>query len=62
MKIHNKIKLQHVAISDSADIDYKDFMNICRKFISKPHSFLTIETTLPADNLVRFRKNILGSL
>ena len=58
MKIHSKRELQHIATNHSADIDYKDFMNIYRE----PHSFLTIDTTLPADNSLRFRKNILDSL
>ena len=62
MKIHNKRELQNVAINHSADIDYKDFMNIYRKCTSKPYSFLTIDTTLPADNPLRFRKNLLNPL
>ena len=28
MKIHNKKELQNIAISHSADFDYKDFMKI----------------------------------
>ena len=32
------------------------------KPISKPYSFLTIDTTLPAYNSLRFRKNLLVSL
>ena len=62
MKIHNKRELQNVAINHSADIDYKDFMNIYRKCTSKPYSFFTIDTTLPADNPLRFRKNLLNPL
>ena len=31
LKIHNKRELQNIAINHSADIDYKDFMNIYRK-------------------------------
>ena len=62
MKIHNKRELQNVAINHSADIDYKDFMNIYRKCTSKPYSFLTIDTTLPADNPLRFTKNLLNPL
>ena len=49
MKIHNKKELQNIAINHSADIDYKDFLNVYRKCASKPYSFLTIDTTLPAD-------------
>ena len=62
MKIHNKRQLQNIAINHSADIDYKDFMKIYRKCTSKPYSFLTIDTTLPADNPLKFRKNLLNPL
>ena len=34
-------------------------MKIYKKCTSEPYSFLTIDTTLPADDLLRFRKNIL---
>ena len=57
MKIHNKTELQNIASNHSADNDYKDFMNIYRKCTKEPYSFLTIDTTLPADNQLRFRKN-----
>ena len=30
MKIHNKRELQNIAINDSPDIDYKDFLKIYR--------------------------------
>ena len=36
MKIHNKRELQSIAINRSADIDYKDFINIYRKCTSEP--------------------------
>ena len=52
MKIHNKRELQQIAINHSADIDYKDFLKIYRNCTNE--SFLTIDTTLPADNPVRF--------
>ena len=32
MKIHNKRKLQQIAINHSTDIDYKHFMNILSIF------------------------------
>ena len=60
MKIHNRKELQNLAINHSADIDYKDFMNIYRKCASDPYPFLIIDTTLPADNSLHFRKNILN--
>ena len=55
MKIRNKREVQNIAINHSADIDYKDMMNIYRKFTSKPYSFFTIDTTLPANNSSRLR-------
>ena len=55
MKIHNKRELKNIALDHLADIDYKDFVKIYRDCTS--NSFLTIDTTLPADNLMRFRKN-----
>ena len=55
MKIRNKRDVQNIAINHSADIDYKDIMNIYRKFTSKPYYFFTIDTTLPANNSLRLR-------
>ena len=61
MKINNNRELQNIAINHSADIDYKDFVKIYRECTKKPHSFLTIDTTLPASNPLRFIKNLLPS-
>ena len=55
-------ELQSIVKNHSADIDYEDFVKICRKCKSEPYSFLTIDTKLPADNPLRFRKNRLDSL
>ena len=62
LKIRTKRELQNIAINHSADIDYENVMKIYRKFTSESHSFLTIDSTLAADNLLRFRKNLLDSL
>ena len=62
MKIHNQKELQHIATNHSTDIDYKDFMMICRKCTSVPHSFLTIDTTLPANSFLRLKKKSFRSL
>ena len=61
MKINDIKKLQNIAINHSADIDYKDFMKIYRESTRKPCSFLTIDTTLPASDPLRFRKNLFHS-
>ena len=62
MKINNREKLQNIAINHSANIDYKDFMEIYRECTKEPFNFLTIDTTLPASNPLRFRKNSFESL
>ena len=62
MKINNKKELQNIAINCSADIDYKNFMKIYRECTRESFNFLTIDTTLPASNPLRFRKNLFESL
>ena len=61
IKIHNKRELQQIAIDHLADIDYKDFLKVYRNCTNEPYSFLTIYTTLAADNLIIFRKNFSDS-
>ena len=62
MKINNKRELQNIAINHSADIDYKDFMKIYRECTKEPFNFLAIDTTVPANDPLRFRKNLFDSL
>ena len=59
MKIPNKRELQQIAFNHSSDIDFQDFMNLHKKCTAKPYSFLVIDTTLPSDNSLHFRKNLL---
>ena len=61
MKINNKGELQNIAISHLADIDYQDFIKIYRECKEKPYNLLAIDTTLPASNSLRFRKNLFDS-
>ena len=56
IKIPNKRELQQIAINHSSDINTKDFIEIYRKCTEKP--FLVIDTTLPSNNSLRFRKNL----
>ena len=58
MKTHSRKELQNIGINHSADID---FLRFYRNGANEPYSFLTIDTTLPADNLTRFRKNFSDS-
>ena len=50
-----------IAIHHSADIDYQDFKKIYRECTKEPYNFLTIDTTLPASDPLRFRKNLFDS-
>ena len=60
MKIPNKRALRQIALNHSSDIDFKDFMNIYKKYTKEPYSFLVNDTTLPSDDPLRFRKNFFG--
>ena len=60
MKIPNKRELQQIALNHSSNINFKDFMNIYKKYTKEPYSFLVNDTALPSDNPLRFRKNLLG--
>ena len=62
MKINNKRDLQNISINHSADIDYKDFIKMYRECTKEPYNFLTIDTTLPSNNTLRFRKNLFDTL
>ena len=62
MKINNKRELQNIAINHHADINYQDFMKIYRECTKQPYNFLTIDTTLPDSDPLRFRKNLFESL
>ena len=61
IKINNRKELQNIAINDSAVIYYKDFMKLYRECTREPHSVWTIDTTLPASDPLRFRKNLFDS-
>ena len=58
MKIPNKRELMQITINHSSDINTGDFIEIYRKYLDKLYSFLDIDTTLPSNNLLRFRKNL----
>ena len=56
MKINNKREKQNIAVNQSADIDYKGFMKVYRECTKESFNFLTIDTTLPTSNPLRFGK------
>ena len=57
-KIPNKGELQGIVLNHSSDIDNKDFIKIYNKCTNEKYSFLVNNTTLPSDNLLRFRKSL----
>ena len=59
MKILNKRELQQIALNHSCDIDFKDFMKLYKKCTAKRYSFLVNDATLPSDDPLKFRKNLL---
>ena len=62
LKIPNKQGFKQVPINCSSDINFKHFMKLYKKCIAEPLSFLDNNTTLPADNSLRFRHNLLESI
>ena len=61
MKINNRIEFKNIVTDHSADIQYNDFKKIYRECTKEPYNFLTIDTTLPASDPLRFRKNLFDS-
>ena len=59
MKMSNKRELQQIASNHSSGIDFKDFMKIYKKCTVEPNPFLVNDATLPSDNPLRFRRNLL---
>ena len=58
MKIPSKRELQQIALNHSSEIDFKQFMKLCKDYTEELYSFLVNNTTL-SDNPLRFRKNLL---
>ena len=59
MKTPNKRELQQIVFNHSSDVDFQDVMDLYKKCVAKPYSFLVIVTTLASDNYSRFRNNLL---
>ena len=59
IKILNRRELQQITFNHSSDIDFQDFMNLYKNCNTNQYSVLVIDTTLPSDNYLRFRKNLL---
>ena len=59
MKIPKKREIQQIALNYSSDIDFKDFMKIYKKYTKELYFFLANDTTLPSDDPLKFRMNLL---
>ena len=59
MKIQNTRELKQIALNHSSYIDFKDFIKIYKKCTAEPYSLLVNDTSLPSDNPLRFRKDLL---
>ena len=59
MKIPNKREPQKFALNHSSDINFKEFVKIYKKCTAEPYYFLVNDATLPPDDPLRFRKNLL---
>ena len=61
MKIPSKRELQETVLNHSSDVDFKNFIKISKVYC-RTIFFLVNDTTLPSDNLLRFRKNLLEEI
>ena len=59
IKVPNKRELLKIASNHSSDIDFKDFMKLYKEYNKEPHSYLKNNMTLPSNNPLPFRKNVL---
>ena len=60
MKILNKRELQQIALNNSSDVDFKDFMKIYKNCTKEPYSFLVNDTTLQSSDTLRFRYSLFS--
>ena len=59
IKISSKWELQQIAMNHLWDSDCKDFNQIIKKCTAEPYSFFVKDTTLPSDDPLRVRNNLL---
>ena len=59
MKILNEKELHQILLTNFSDINFKHFISAYNKCHTKKYYFLVNDTTLPSENLLRFRKTLL---
>ena len=57
MKIQSRKELQNTAKENSGDNHFKDFLKTYKDYTSEPYSCMIIDTTVPSNHPMRFRKN-----
>ena len=62
MEIPNKPKFQQIGITFSFNFNFDYFKRLYINFTVKRYSFLVINITLPSNNALYFRKNIVWSI
>ena len=58
-RIPNERELQQTALNHSSDVDFKDFIKNYKKYTAEPQFLLVNDATLPSDDSLMFRKNLL---
>ena len=48
-----------ITSTHSSDIDFKDFMKLCKEYTKEPYLFSVREATLSSDKSLKLRKNFL---
>ena len=59
MEIPKNRELQQIASNHLAEIEFKDFMKLCKDYNKESFSFLVSNTIVPSDNPLIFRKKLL---
>ena len=59
IKIPDKREFQQIVLNHWADNDFQNFMKLLQRLYERTISFLVNDTTLPSDNPLKFRKNLL---
>ena len=62
MKIPKKLELQQIVFNHSFDIDFRNFMNIYKKYTAKQYHFLIIDCTLALNNPLHLRENLFKNV
>ena len=58
MKIPNKRDILQIAFNHSPDLDFKDLMNLYKKYTTKPYLILVIDATRVLGYPLCFRKHL----